>query len=252
MNFADRGIIIYKTPLKERSHVVTLFTQNHGLYAGVARSTTSKSKKGSNPGIVEGNLVDFHWQARLHAHLGSAKCELVKSYNSHLMLSKTKLYAFNSLVSLIRCAFCEREPHNSFFPVLLQYMEKANKPFDFRNYIQLELAILQEAGYGLDLSSCTDTGTSENLAYVSPRSGRAVCEASGKPFANKLLPLPQFLLSMNKNQLDNNENSNPPPPLGAKDIRDALRLTSYFLGRYVYPNRESPQPRRQFIELISG
>lgn len=238
MNLTDRGIIIHKTPLKERSYVVTLFTQHHGIYSGVARTN---SRKTTSPEIFEGNFVDFHWQARLHEHLGTAKCELIKSYNSYLIQDKLKLYAFNSIVSLLKKAFCEREPHNKLFPVLLNYLDKSRMQFCFRRYIMLELAILQESGHGLDLTRCADTGTTEDLKYVSPKSGRAVCAASGKPFADKLLPLPEFILSKSQNHDALPDKSS---------INDMLQLTSYFLGRYIYPNNETPTARKQFIEAI--
>lgn len=241
MNLTDQGIIIYKTPLKERSYVVTLFTKNHGIYSGVSRIGASKNGRNRAPGIMEGNLVDFHWQARLHEHLGTAKCELIKSYNAYLIQNKIKLYAFNSIVSLIKKAFCEREPHNNFFPLLLNYIDNTRNPFCFKRYISLELAILQESGYGIDLERCADTGTKENLIYVSPKSGRAVCASSGKPYADKLLPLPQFML---------NKTQNSAPPLNKSDLTDMLQLTSYFLGRYIYPNNNMPTARKQFIEAI--
>lgn len=242
MNLTDRGIIICKTPLKEKSHVVTLFTQNHGIYSGVMRSHISKTGKSSSPGIMEGNLVDFHWQARLHEHLGTAKCELIRSYNAYLIQDRIKLYAFNSIVSLLKKAFCEREPHNNFFPLLLDYIDKSRSTFCFKRYIKLELAILQESGYGIDLTTCADTGTTENLIYVSPKSGRAVCASSGKPFADKLLPLPQFILDK-----ENIAASQP----DKSSIKAMLQLTSYFLGRYIYPNNEMPEARNQLITAIT-
>ena len=46
--------------------------------------------------------------------------------------------------------------------------------------------LLADLGFGLDLSSCAATGTRENLAYVSPRSGRAVSAEAGKPYLDRL------------------------------------------------------------------
>ncbi len=217
MNFRDQGIIISKNSFKENSCVITLFTENHGLYSGVIKRCSNKT----NNSLIESNVVDFFWNGRLHEHLGSVKCELIKSYSSFIIQNKMKLYAFNSIVSLIKKAFCEREPHNNFFPKFLYYLEslKNKKEFSFNDYIKLEIELLAEAGYRLALSSCVVTGQNQDLQYVSPKSGHAVCKKAGHEYASKLLILPQFLLN------------NTEPTLQEK--HQAFALTSYFLNRYV-------------------
>ncbi|MFK7967984.1 MAG: DNA repair protein RecO [Rickettsiaceae bacterium] len=217
MNFRDQGIIITKNGFKENSYVVTLFTENHGLYSGVIKQYSKKN----GDVLAESNLVDFFWSARLHEHLGNAKCELIKSYSSFIMQNKTKLYAFNSIVSVIKKAFCEREPHNRFFPKFLSYLDiqKNSKEFSFTDYIKLEIDLLAETGYQLVLDSCVVTARREGLYYVSPKSGQAVCKEVGEEYASKLLILPQFLL----NQMEPN----------LQEKQQALKLTSYFLNRYI-------------------
>ena len=217
MNFRDQGIIITKNGFKENSYVVTLFTENHGLYSGVIKQYSKKN----GDVLAESNLVDFFWSARLHEHLGNAKCELIKSYSSFIMQNKTKLYAFNSIVSVIKKAFCEREPHNRFFPKFLSYLDiqKNSKEFSFTDYIKLEIDLLAETGYQLVLNSCVVTARREGLYYVSPKSGQAVCKKVGEEYASKLLILPQFLL----NQMEAN----------LQEKQQALKLTSYFLNRYI-------------------
>lgn len=232
MNFRDQGIIISKIPLKERSYIVTIFTENHGIYSGVLNQYTKKT--GDN--LAEGNLVDFVWNARLHEHIGSVKAELIKAYNSHLLMNKTKLYAFNSITSLLKLAFCERAPHNNLFPALLTFMESLKQVFSFAEYIKLEIEILAEAGYKLQLDRCAAKGLTDDLHYVSPKSGCAVSKAAGDPYSDKLLILPKFLLgeAMDKSSINN-----------------ALRLTSYFFNRYILVDKGPPQARQQFAEHIS-
>ena len=60
-------------------------------------------------------------------------------------------------------------------------------------YAAWELALLAELGFGLDLERCAVTGATEDLAWVSPKSGRAVSRAAGAAWAERLLPLPAFL-----------------------------------------------------------
>lgn len=220
MNLRDQGIIIAKNNFKENSYVVTLFTENHGLYSGVVKQY---GKKNGNI-LAESNLVDFFWSARLHEHLGSAKCELIKSYSSFIIQDKMKLYAFNSIASLIKRAFCEREPHNQFFPKLLQYLDSLKgSGFSFKNYIQLEIDLLAETGYQIGLDKCVVTGEIDDLRYVSPKSGQAVSQKAGAQYAEKLLILPPFL----RHDLE-------PSSL---EKEQAFNLTSYFLNRYIMNGR---------------
>jgi len=232
MNFHDQGIIISKRPFKERSSIVTIFTRQHGIYSGVLRQYNKKT--GDN--LTEGNLVDFFWNARLHEHIGTAKAELIKSYNSQIMMSKTKLYAFNSIVSLLKMAFCEREPHNNLFPSLLAFMESLKQAFSFAKYVKLELAILEESGYKLQLDKCAVTGSRQNLQYVSPKSGRAVSSQAGTDYATKLLKLPGFLI-------ENTE-------INKEAIHDTFLLTSYFFERYIFLNKPPPPARLCFMEHL--
>lgn len=230
MNFTDQGIIISKKPLKEHSYILSVFTKSHGIYSGVLTQYTKKM--GDN--LVPGNLVDFHWNARLHEHLGYAKSDLIKSYNSHLMMNKTKLYAFNSITSLLQLAFCEREPHNNLFPTLLDFTNSMKYEFSFEKYFKLELAILAESGYSLQLDSCAVTGACDNLHYISPKSGRAVSKSAGDPYADKLLLLPKFF--------ENNLNQN------HQTIQSALKLTTYFFNRYILLDKPLPLARQHFFE----
>lgn len=238
MNFKDIGIIIAKKPLKENSAIITVFTENHGLYSGVIRETSRKSGSINQ----QGNIVDFFWQARLHEHIGMAKCELIKSYAGLLITNKIKLYAFNSIISLIKIAFHERENHNNFFPIFVKYLSSLANNFIFEEYIRFELAILQESGYGLELDRCVVTGSQENLKYVSPKSGKAVCLSEGLAYQDRLLILPQFLTST-KCKITND------------DKKQAFNLTTYFFNRYFFDKQQplyekNSQARDSFIECV--
>ncbi|WP_218460537.1 DNA repair protein RecO [Rickettsia sp. TH2014] len=233
MNVKDIGVIIARKPLKENMFIVTIFTKNHGLYSGVAKESSKKSKFI----YQEGNIVDFLWQARLHEHIGIAKCELIKSYTGHFITNKVKLYAFNSVISLIKELFHEREEHPSFFLFLINYLDNLSKNFCFRDYINFELTLLAETGYKLDLSKCAVSHTTIDLTYVSPKSGRALSYEIGKPYKDKLLILPKFLLS------DDSE-------ITLEEKRQALTLTNYFFNRYLFHNNRQAEARQIFMEYI--
>jgi DNA repair protein RecO (recombination protein O) len=234
MNFQDQGIIIAKRTLKESSFIISAITANHGIYSGVV----SRISKKLLPLYQPGNLVDFFWQARLHEDIGLSRCELVRSFSAQLMSNKLKLYAFNSIINLIKISFIEREPHNNFFPLFKNYLEKLSQDFDALDYIKLELDLIREAGYRLDLTTCAATGESCNLAYVSPKSGRAVSKQAGEPYAHSLLPLPNCLTENHTAQ-----------KASSTELIQAFAITSYFFNRYIFHNNE-PEERKRFITYL--
>lgn len=109
------------------------------------------------------------------------------------------------------------------------------KDFIFKEYIKLELNILAECGYGLSLNECVATGTKEQLYYVSPKSASAVCLTAGGPYKEKLLTLPQFLIS-DQEQITYN------------DMKNAFNLTTYFFNRYLLNKKYQLYARDKFIE----
>ncbi len=233
MNIKDIGVIIANKPLKENTFIITVFTKNHGLYSGVVKESSKKNKFI----YQEGNIVDFLWQARLHEHIGMAKCELIKSYTGYFIINKAKLYAFNSVISLIKELFHEREEHSNFFLFLINYLDNLSKNFCFRDYINFELALLAETGYKLDLTKCGVSHVTTDLTYISPKSGRALSYKVGKPYKDKLLILPRFLLS------ENNE-------ITLEEKKQAITLTNYFFYRYLFHNNRQAEARQAFMEYI--
>jgi hypothetical protein len=102
---------------------------------------------------------------------------------------------------------------------------------------RFELALLADLGFGLDLDECAATGSTQDLVWVSPESGRAVSRAAGQPYRERLLPLPAFL----------RRSDDAGPPIRWISA-DGLRLTGFFLSRHVHePRRSAMPPERQRI-----
>jgi DNA repair protein RecO (recombination protein O) len=83
--------------------------------------------------------------------------------------------------------------------------------------VRWEAGLLEALGFGLDLSECAATGATDDLIYVSPRSGRAVSRAGAGIYAARLLRLPGFL---------SGEDADAPD---ADETAAGLTLTGYFL-----------------------
>jgi DNA repair protein RecO (recombination protein O) len=105
--------------------------------------------------------------------------------------------------------------------------------------IRWELGLLQDLGFGLDLATCAVTGTSENLTYVSPRTGRAVSHDAAGLWKERLLPLPPFLTT--------------DAPGDPAQWADGLRLTERFLARDAFGLRHVaiPAARLRLAEKLT-
>lgn len=199
MKFADQGIIISQRKYSENSLIVKIFSQHHGIYSGFVKSAKSKRDKAI---FQIGNLVSFEFRSRVEENLGQFfSVDLVKPYCAKIIFNYLKLSCANSLFSIIDSFFLERENHQSLFWELQNFLEKflegeeVDKKSLLAAYIKLELKILATLGYGIDLSSCAATNSKFDLVFVSPKSARAVSFSAGEKYQNKLLPLPNFLVS---------------------------------------------------------
>ncbi len=239
MKFNDQGIIISQKKYGENSLIVKVFSREHGVYRGFINS----AKSGKNKAIFQiGNLISFEFRARSEENLGQfTAVDLVKSYCSQIMFDRFKLDCVNSLFSIIDHCFLERESHQMLFEKLVTFLQKIIEEDEAKNfltdYIKFELKILKTLGYGIDLSSCVVTNSTVDLAFVSPKSARAVCFEAGKPYQNKLLKLPNFLTD---NAVE----------VSTKDLRDGLRLSGYFLEKFIFEDRKERLGVRKKLEQL--
>ena len=237
MDFTDEGILISARPLGEANTIVELFTRAHGRHLGLVRGGRSRRLR---PLLQPGNVLSVTWRARLSEHLGSFAVE-------HLLPDlvgdgrhEAALAAIGSLTALAKL-LPERDPYPQLYAEALHVL----RAFDDASawpalLVRWELLLLQDLGFGLDLTECAATGVDADLSFVSPRSGRAVSRDAGQPYCNRLLKLPRFLLR---------EEASPPP----QDVAAGFALTGHFLERDVLGPQglAMPQPRNRLIELLA-
>ncbi len=216
MDWRDDGIVLSLRKHGESSVVVHLLTRDHGRHSGLVRGGNSKKQRGV---LQPGNEVSANWRARLEEHLGGYTIELLDGHAARVLSDPSRLAAMSAACALVDICLPEREPHLSLFASLKALLLVLPEEGWEGTYVAWELSLLAELGFGLDLSSCAATGTSENLIYVSPKSGRAVSGNAGEVYRDKLLPLPEFLV---RNTVFNRNS-----------LIEGLRLTGYFLERYV-------------------
>jgi DNA repair protein RecO (recombination protein O) len=221
MDWQDRGLIIGVRKHGETSVILEVLTQAHGRHMGLVRGGRSGAMR---PILQAGNSVDLTWRARLEEHLGAFIVEGGRLRAAHLMQSALGLHGLHHLAGLLRLV-PERDPHPDLWRFAELLADRLHDPaLSPVLMLRFELALLAELGFGLDLTECTLTGATEDLVYVSPKSGRAVARVAGEPWRDRLLPLPNFLL-VEEDDAD------------AEQVSDAFRLLEHFLTRDVLAPR---------------
>ncbi|WP_420004099.1 DNA repair protein RecO [Arenibacterium sp. LLYu02] len=238
MDWRDHGILLTVRRHGESSALIEVFTQAHGRHAGLVRGGTSRKMA---PHLQPGAQLDLAWSARLEDHLGTYKAEPLRSRAAIAMSSRLALAGLNAVCALLAFALPDREPH----PELYARSEALLDLLDTEDlwplgYLRWELALMEDLGYGLDLSACAVTGATKDLTYVSPKTGRAVSTKGAGDWADRLLPLPPVMLGQG----------------AAEDIEilTALRTTGYFLESKLAPSlgtRPLPEARGRFLDALA-
>jgi DNA repair protein RecO (recombination protein O) len=235
--WSDDAFVLSARPHGETGGVVELLTETRGRYVAHVAGAASRRMK---PFLQPGARVMATYRARTSENLGSASLEPVGEGPSALFddaLALTGLAAAASVVGVLP----EREPHPGAFAAFEALVAAFAAPDIWPAvYVRFEAGLLEELGFGLDLSRCAVTGGVDDLAYVSPRSGRAVSRDAGEPYKDKLLKLPGFLLGSQGG-------------LGEGDVGAGLALTGHFLDGWVFAavNKPMPAARDRLLERLS-
>lgn len=225
MEWEAPAIVLSARPYGEGGALVTVLTEDHGPYRALARGGSARSQLAL---WQQGNLLQARWVARLSDQLGSVSGELIHVGAAASMDDPFALAVLSSACAVAEAALPEREPHPRVFAGLLQLIVALSGPEAMVDLVRWEMVLLAELGYGLDLACCALTGATAGLAYVSPRTGRAVARDAAGVWAERLLPLPGFLAGSNRAE--------------ASDWRDGLRLTGHFLARDAFGQHHRPVP----------
>ncbi|MCB1548640.1 MAG: DNA repair protein RecO [Hyphomicrobiaceae bacterium] len=238
MEWSDEAVVLSVRPHGETAAVAELFTRAHGRHLGLVHGGRSRRLR---PLLQTGNHVSATRKARLADNLGHLTLELLEPHAAKLLDDPPALAALGSMASLARL-LAERDPHPSLFEVTLFVLGfMGDRDVWPALLVRWELALLEELGFGLDLTTCAATGGSDDLVYVSPRTGRAVSREAGAPYAERLLALPGFLA-----------------PAGIRtasreDVRAGFALTGYFLEARILRPREMvlPDARQRMLSYLA-
>jgi len=221
MEWTGEGLLIGVRRHGESSVIAETMVVGRGRHLGLVRGGRTRRLAAV---LQPGNSLQLTWRARLEDQLGMFTVELIEARAARLIDDRTQLYLSQLVCEHLRL-LPERDPHDRLLGMALRLIDD---PPDGAALARFELAVLEDLGYGLDLSACAVTGESDDLTHVSPRSGRAVSRSAAAPYLDRLLPLPSFLTTRG--------NASP------HDIADALRLSGYFLQSHVWGPRDIAVP----------
>jgi DNA repair protein RecO (recombination protein O) len=228
MEWRDEGVILSVRRHGETSAIAEILTAAHGRVLGLVRGGRSRVQR---PVLQAGNAVQAVWRARVEEQLGTYVIEPLELRAGAIMEEPFRLAGLATLTGLAQL-LPEREPHPRVYEALRVVLDAISDDALWPALlVRWELGLLDELGFGLDLSQCAATGARENLAYVSPRSGKAVSADAGEPFRDRLFRLPAFLRA-----------GGAAPPA---DIIEGLKLAAFFLERHVYEPRGLRLPEQQ-------
>ncbi|HBB85829.1 MAG TPA: DNA repair protein RecO [Sulfitobacter sp.] len=237
MEWRDQGILLSARRHGETSAIIEVFTPEQGRHAGIVRGGTSRKIA---PSLQPGAQLDVAWRARLEDHIGAFTVEPLRSRAAVAMQNRLALAGLNAVTALLSFCLPEREPHPALYrrtEALLDMLGQGEVwPLA---YLKWELRLLEEMGYALDLESCAVTGVSEDLIYVSPKSGRAVSAKGAGEWADRLLPLPTVLRGGTGSDAE---------------IAQGLVTTGHFLTAHLARDlggKPLPEARARFIDAFS-
>ncbi|MGX0974868.1 DNA repair protein RecO (recombination protein O) [Roseovarius sp. MBR-51] len=239
MDWRDQGILLSSRRHGETSVIIEVFTPERGRHAGVVRGGASRRMA---PVLQPGAQLDVEWRARLEDHIGTFRVEPLKS-RAWTIGDRLALAGLNAVCALLLFVLPEREAHAELYRKTLILLDLLDQPEIWTlAYLNWELALLEEMGFGLDLRRCAVLGEKANdLSYISPKTGRAVSRAGAGEWADRLLPLPPCLMGHG--------------PAPDAEILQGFEVTGHFLRNHLAPqmgNRPLPEARARYVARFAA
>jgi len=234
MEWRADGMLLAVRPHGEGAAIIEVLTEAHGRHLGVVPGGGGRRLA---PALQPGAELACSWRARLDTQLGTFTVEPLRNRAALLMADPAGLAALASVCALLSVALPERAPCPPLWRASRALLDLIAEVPDWpAAYLRWELGLLEQIGYGLDLSRCAVTGAQEGLVHVSPRTGRAVSAAGAGPWADRLLPLPPCLVGT--------------APAEGAGLAAALAVTGHFLGRHIGADRPGLPPARARLAAL--
>ena len=238
IEWRDQGFLLAVRKHGETSAICEVFTSEKGRWSGVVRGGAGRKMA---PILQPGAQLDIAWKARLEDHLGAFTVEPIRSRSAAVMSDPLALAGLSSVVGLLSYTVPEREPAAGLFETSVTLLDLICTTDAWPlAYLRWEVYLLEELGFGLDLHRCAVSGATTELAFVSPKSGRAVARDQAGDWADRLLPFPACMVGEG--------------PSDNAHIADGLKTTGYFLEKWVAAakgDKPLPDARARLVERLS-
>lgn len=237
IEWRDEGICLGARPHGESAAIVEVFTRAHGRHAGVVRGGGGRRMAAT---LQPGTQLDVVWRARLEDHIGAFAVEPVQGRAGQAMAHPGTLLGLGASVALLRATLPERAAQTGLYQATVALFDLFAYPEVWpAAHLRWEMLLLETLGFALDLSRCAVTGATSGLAFVSPRTGRAVSLGAAEAWADRLLPLPPCLIGA--------------PPADNAEIAAALRVTGHFLAQIMAETGAPlPEARGRYVAWLAG
>lgn len=238
MQFSDEGYIINLLRHGENSLIVTMLTAQHGKLTGYVKGGLSKKKLGV---FQPGNAITFNAYVRLEENMPQLRgIELLKAHAVSFMQSEAKLTILGVFCQLLNTCIAEKEDLEVLWFYIDDFMNALESPLWLVKYSFIEYYLMEFLGIGLDLSECAATGQTENLAFVSPKSGKAVSYEAGYPYAAKMFKFPRYIVDKNYTP-------------SASEVADLLNMTAFFLKKNFFElhGLKFPNNRGNLLHILN-
>lgn len=240
MEWRDQGILLSVRRHGESAAIIEVFTPSRGRHAGVVRGGASRKLA---PILQPGAQLDLTWKARLEDHIGTFNAEPIRSRAALSMSDRTALAGLNAVCALLLFSLPEREAHERLYSHTQSLLDLLGEAEIWSlAYLRWELLLLEDLGFGLDLSTCAVLGDAGgDLRYISPKTGRAVSAKGAGEWVDRLLPLPGSLVGLG----DGSD----------QDILQGLEVTGYFLTNRLAQevgNKPIPEARMRLIARLKA
>ncbi len=236
MEWREEGVLLSVRRHGEHAAIIEMFTGAHGRHGGVVRGGASRRL---TPVLQPGAQLDVTWRARLEDHLGHFTVEPLRGRAPEILGDPVALAGMSSVCALLGFSLPEREPHPALYSRSVALLDALGAEGWAGAYLRWELALLDEMGFGLDLAACAVTGARDGLAFISPRTGRAVSREGAGDWADRLLPFPRALVSSD--------------PADGAELLEGLQVTGHFLNAHLAAalgHHPLPQGRQRFVDLL--
>lgn len=237
MEWQAEGTVLTRRPHGENAVIIDVLTAEHGRHAGLVPGGASQKRAAM---LQPGARLALRWRARRDDQLGTLTVEPLR-LRAGLMADPLALAGLNAVCALLVFALPERDPHPRLAMATERLLDLIEAGADWpADYLQWEMLLLDELGLGLDLDACAVTGVREGLAYVSPRSGRAVSRAGAGEWADRLLPLPALMGGAGDNR--------------GTGLAEGLAITGHFLHARLAEGmvgRPLPEARARLLRRLA-